>query len=126
MKKIIKNWFEIMFLEGSQSRFNIKRYTRQFKLLKQRLVQGWDDSEVWNLEYTISKFTLPRLKRLKEIQNIHPSNITEEEWSDCVDKMILAFELNIKDFEDGINVEERKKMEDGLLIFAQYYQSLWD
>ena len=37
------------------------------KYKQQRIERGFDDSELWNLDYTIASFVLPRLKRLKEL-----------------------------------------------------------
>ena len=35
----------------------------------QNLTRGWNDSDCWSLDRTITLFTLPRLIRLKEIQH---------------------------------------------------------
>lgn len=45
-------------------------FTKRFwKFLWQRWTRGFDDSETWSLDSTISYFILPRLKRFKEIYN---------------------------------------------------------
>ena len=126
MRKLIKNLFNVMFKEGTYSRFRLRSYTSEFKHYKQRVVRGWDDSDIWSLDYTISQFVLPRLKGLKEQKGCHPNTLTVQEWDDIMDKMILAFELNIKDTDDGIDKEEREQMKKGLALFAKYYCSLWD
>jgi hypothetical protein len=116
-----------MFKEGTYSRFRLRSYTREFKHYFQRLARGWDDSEIWSLDYTISQFVLPRLKGLKKIQHGYPSTLsTMQEWEDIMDKMILAFELNIKIFDDDVSKEERELMQEGLDLFAEYYCGLWD
>ena len=81
-------------------------------------------SELWNLDYTIAKFIYPRLKAFKEIVNTHPCDISFEEWKYTLDKMILAFELLCKD--NWYDDNEQIKINEGLNLFAKYYQHLWD
>ena len=91
--------------------------------------------ELWNLDMTITKFVLPRLKLFREKVDSYPIRFeTEDEWYDILDKMILAFEhLNNDDFrvdtsdpnwrekEDRCNAE----IKEGLNLFAEYYRGLW-
>ena len=80
--------------------------------------------DLWNLDYTIAKFIYPRLKAFKEIINTHPSDMSFEEWKNTLDKMILAFELLCLD--KWCDDEEQNKINEGLKLFAEYYQHLWD
>ena len=112
-----------MFHSGTSGRYNLRLYKREFVYYWQRLTRGWDDSELWNLDNTISEFVLPRLKRFKAYQDCHPSYMTEEEWDQNLDKMILAFENNLEDFPTK---EQDKQAEEGLALFAKYYVHLWD
>jgi len=48
------------------------------KFKEQREERGFDDTEVYNLDSTIARFILPRLKRYKELNNIVPTDLTEE------------------------------------------------
>lgn len=103
---------------------------------RQRLERGFDDTEVWNLDYTFAKFVLPRLKRFKEVNQGYPATMTYEEWDECLDRMIYAFE-NI-DYDDksydGIewfNMPQEardavvEKVNEGLDLFRRHYFSLW-
>lgn len=95
---------------------------------KQREERGWDDTEVWNLDYSISSFILPRLKVFRKIHHGHPSNLSENEWEEYLDKMILAFELNLS-YEDlaSDDLEEKEsEIKEGLALFAEYFNQLWD
>ncbi len=112
-----------MFHSGTSSRYNLRLYKREFRYYGQRLTRGWDDSELWNLDNTISEFVLPRLKRFKAYQHSHPSYMTKEEWDGVLDQMILAFENNLIDFPSR---EQDKQVEEGLTLFAKYYVHLWD
>lgn len=80
--------------------------------------------ELWGLDYTIAKFVCPRLKAFKKICDSYPSNLSSfKEWQETLDKMILAFELL---YEDRLySDEEQIKINEGLKLFAEYYQYLW-
>ena len=43
-----------------------------------------------------------------------------EEWHEVVDKMIYSFEQIEKDSSDRVKIEE------GLQLFAKYFEDLWD
>ena len=48
---------------------------------RQRIERGFDDTELWNLDTTLLKFLLPRLKEFKKQTNSYPSNVESfEEW----------------------------------------------
>ena len=47
--------------------------------------------ETWNLDYTIAKFVLPRLKLFKKLNNGYPGREgmeTKEKWDEALNKMI--------------------------------------
>lgn len=52
-------------------------------------------SELWDLDYNIAKYLLPRLKAFKKNTMSTPASLTEEEWDDILGKMIIAFEYII-------------------------------
>ena len=97
--------------------------------------------EVWNLDYTISEWIVPRLKLFKERKHSYPCNLTSEEWDVILDKIILAFELGGQDpldlyddiFWKDMNKYNKKveedyiaKINEGLDLFKEYYLDLWD
>lgn len=88
------------------------------KFIKQHQEQGWDDTYTWNLDSAIIKFTLPKLKRFKEVSRCHPGSITEEQWDTILEKMIIGFEL----FLDGKNGPE---VEEAFELFFDYFFDLW-
>lgn len=103
----------------------IKESDQRWKVFQQqRLERGFDDSETWSLESTISRFIEPRLKAFKECCIGYPSDIdSQEEWLEILDKMIKAFELiNTKDFPE---VEENEMIDEGLDLFRKYFHHLW-
>ena len=107
----------------------------------QRLTRGFDDSELWSLDYTVSKFVLPRLKEFRKDLMGTPAQflpdkwpITDEEekaaikaWEDTIDKMIHAFELHLKDGEgELLELPQYDEIDEGMALFAKYYMNLWD
>lgn len=100
---------------------------REKAFAKQRLKHGFDDSETWALNTAIARFTLPRLKRFKEISPCVPGLMSQEEWYQILDGMIEAMELVIRDC-DGhgfLDKKERAKMNAGLKLFAKHFRGLW-
>lgn len=91
----------------------------------QRLERGFDDSETWSLDSTIAKFILPRLIRFKEINAGYPGTVSEQEWDDILDRMILAFSLLASDAAFVTAKEDQEKIDEGLALFAKWYQHLW-
>ena len=88
-----------------------------FRAVWFRIRNGWDSSDTWSLQFTISKFIFPRLKHFKEVTDGIPTKIYEkyrnpnrkvsestklasEEWKKTIDKMILAFQRIIDEDED--------------------------
>lgn len=59
----------------------------------QQLRYGVADSECWSLDYTFTRYMLPRLKHFKKMTRYsHPSDVTPEEWENILDEIIWAFE----------------------------------
>lgn len=54
---------------------------REKEYKDQRLECGFDDTELWNLDSTILRFTLPRLCRFKEVTFGYPPDFESlEHW----------------------------------------------
>lgn len=100
---------------------------------KQRLERGFDDSETWSLDSTITNFILPRLKCFKDNHCGYPGSLTDEKWNDILNKMVMAFEY-LNDEKLGVdnnlsykecNEERDKVINRGLRLFCKYYSALW-
>ena len=86
---------------------------------KQRIERGFDDTELWNLDSTILKFVLPRLKRFKECTIGYPSSFnTYEEWIACLEKMINSIEAILEDSHEEADFE-------GFELFKEHFFHLW-
>jgi hypothetical protein len=76
----------------------------------QNLTRGWNDSDVWSLDHTIAEFTLPRLRRFKEVLHGHPcfEDLPEDapvedgmkRWKDIIDKIIFSLDCIVRDNDD--------------------------
>ena len=104
---------------------NVRLIKRWFKHFWQRRTQGWDDSETFSLEYTTSKWFLPRLKRFKELNFGNPAEITFEKWNEILADMIYAHEYSINQFDLDYSKVDWKRVERGFKLFGEYYRDLW-
>jgi len=99
---------------------------RRIKFLIQRICRGWDDSDLWSLDHSITKYVLPRLKRFKKVNIGHPGNLTPEQWDAILDEMIWFFELNLAPWDLFLNEEDQKRYDKAGKYFMEYFNSLWD
>lgn len=100
---------------------------RAFKHWWQRLTRGFDDSETWNLDITISRYTLPRLKRYKEIANeiIDWSFYDKEEGCNILGELIWYHELIVAGKEFPEDKEGVDRYERASKLWGKYYLALW-
>lgn len=90
---------------------------RQALWADQRATRGFDNTELWNLDTTFSKFVLPRLKAFKD------TGYESAEMVGELDKMIAAFQA-IVDGKHFIGVGN--DIEVGLKSFHDNFFSLWN
>lgn len=98
---------------------------RKKKLKKQLKKRGFDDSETWNLDSTISRFIYPRLLRFVEVNNGYPNGLTEEKWNKILGKMSLAFLPEPENYDTEEYTTWRKNRKKGLKLFTKYFDQLW-
>jgi len=97
---------------------------REPQFREQRFERGFDDSETWSLRDSIGNFTLPRLKRYREI--VQDAIEDQDGFFAEIDKAIIAFELLVRD--DGafiLNEEEKKQYVEGMESYHKIFLSLW-
>jgi hypothetical protein len=85
--------------------------------------------EVWDLDFTLAKYIMPRLIKFKEVNKMsYPASFSSiEEWHSVIDKMIWSFDKVLKDDYTTENYEEEyKKYLEGMNLFADYFGHLWD
>ena len=111
----------------------IRKLYRRFSNFIQKITKGYSYYDLLSLDCTIADFILPRLKAYKEQNMGHPSNLSEEEWGIILDKMIYSFEscsskeaFSYKfDYSSTEYLEHRKRVEEGLKLFGEYFEALW-
>jgi hypothetical protein len=119
----------------------------------QRRTRGFDDSELWSLDYTMCKFMAPRLRALQEMVNGYPSdllygeNFSEEAfqafhalpveeqqrrsaetmalWKEMLGKMARAMELWVEN-DTWLEDDQKREWEEGMELFHKYLFGLWD
>lgn len=95
---------------------------RRIRWIWQKITRGFTDCDLWDLDHTIAKFVLPRLKAFKKQLHGYPSGLDEKQWDAIIGKMIVAFEHIIKE-DDWTHAKE---VDEGLELFGLYFQNLWD
>ncbi len=106
-------------------RRTITKIKRFFRRNFFRLRHGFNYEDCWNLDYSLAKWLLPRLKHLKANNCGYPWGMTIEEWEIILGKMVVAFELILED-DFWLIPEEKAKVEEGLDLFRKHFHNLWD
>ena len=106
---------------------NIKDTPRQIKWFLQRHIRGWDDTNIWSLDYGLAKWFLPQLLKFREYYGGIPAYIASKyedkkdhklskkawgkatkEYEEMIDKIIWSFKYILAD----IGGSEYKKYAD--------------
>jgi hypothetical protein len=90
----------------------------------QRLTRGWDDSETWNLDYTVAKLMAPRIRRYKELAMSHPSTLTEEEWDTILGKVLWSFDYILDEDRDNFLPESAKMTSREMDILCPWFKKV--
>jgi len=127
---------------------------KKVKYFFQEHVNGYNETDPWNMAWYIARKALPPLKHMRnnfhgtsiryhkdekdgkdgtvvELNNVVPGpdseSLTEQEWRDVLDDIIFAFEYQLKkDDLDYYNKKDMQRQKRGLKLFSIYYNNLWD
>jgi hypothetical protein len=103
-----------------------------------RLRRGFWPDECWNLDTTIARFLVPRLKHFRANLNGYPADLDEKLWDKYLRRMTWSFEWAAADTDTKgwwakrycLDPQHRKRVdkryEAGMQLFAKYYSGLWD
>ena len=121
--------------------YKIQDWLRSLKWWLQKKRRGWSDLELWNLDDTVSKWIVPRLKAFRANTIGCPPDMEFTDWQIEIGEMIFGFEFDgpewyeknvfpIKD-QDAKNAKIKeyidlcKRAEDGRILFAKRFDHLW-
>jgi hypothetical protein len=79
------------------------------KYKKQRDERGFDDTETWHLDKSLTLFLIPRLKRFIELNNGFPSGQTEESFNEKLNFILKSFEEYYYNENDEVSLELEKE-----------------
>ena len=79
------------------------------KYKKQRDERGFDDTETWHLDKSLTFFLIPRLKRFIELNNGFPSGQTEESFNEKLNFILKSFEEYYYNENDEVSLELEKE-----------------
>ena len=103
---------------------DIQTFVRTLRRKIENKRVGFDTRDIWELDVRLAEWLVPRLIYLRNNSHGYPDELTEEGWIDALDSMIYSFEL-VLDSPYDYQETQRIKQE-GLLLFAFYYDYLWD
>ena len=76
---------------------------------KQRDERGFDDTETWHLDKSLTLFLIPRLKRFIELNNGFPSGQTEESFNEKLNFILKSFEEYYYNENEEVSLELEKE-----------------
>jgi hypothetical protein len=132
--QVISDFFSgVKCIINSQRKRGLNLIERSFFHLYQRVVYGFDDSETWSLMDGIAKYSLPRLKRFREIHGGTPVNLTKEKWNFILDEIIWMMEIYSSDdstwslYNDDFEIRKNnlRRLRRAERYFAYYFGHLW-
>jgi hypothetical protein len=121
MSKVDPKQIEVPNINFSLDMGLSEKRAERFK--EQRLSRGFDDSEWYNLNYTIASFIRPRLCAFKENTISYPIGLTPERWKRILNQMIKAFSLVEDDTVESKRQQNTVRV--GLRLFSQFFLDLW-
>lgn len=110
----------------------------------QRRTRGWDDSEIWSLDYTFAEWILPRLTKLRDIKKDRfiascffrgegrgpHGNADEKQTQQASDRQHKIYTEMIEGFQLLVDSKEHdpasaKKITRAFDLFSKYSGTLW-
>lgn len=87
--------------------------------------RGYAHSDCWNLDTYIAEVLAGGIKDIKETTIGYPFESSEEEWSQILEELAAGFEYYYKNKFDDDNYAITKKINKTLILFSEWFQSLW-
>ena len=101
----------------------------EVKMKFQLFSKGYNERMVYSFCDYMTDLNLKLLKDLKKTKHGFPSQLTEKKWDKILGQMIEGFEAQVTS-RDVFTVKEYnkldKKFKDGMKLYVEYYNNLWD
>jgi hypothetical protein len=106
----------------------LKSFLRAFRYAKQRIMRGWADCDVWEMNAHITAVISGMLKTLAETDNGYSSKFScYEEWINELERVsALASVLSEKTFDGAFDDEIREEKEAVFDFIKNHFTELWD
>ena len=111
--------------------FIIKDWKYEVKWAYQRIIRGYDDRALWNLEYHLAKVIKEVTFQMAENSNGYPHRVgSEKKWKQILLDISFGFGSYIEMDWFISNQKEYKVLDrefkKGMKLFAEYFKGLWD
>lgn len=98
---------------------------RQEQWKKEREIYGFDEKDIWNLDYTFALWIYPRLKMYQKYNCGFPSNMTKDSWNNILQEMIDGFEAYLLDDLYPKKEDTCEKFNKSMKLFSENIGDLW-
>lgn len=97
---------------------------------KNKNLWGKENKELWDFDYTIAKFILPRLKTFRKVTDTYPGEFKNlKQWKRTLKKIIAGFEAVVLPYKKNdtlVDFSKRQKtIKRGLKLFSKHFGDLW-
>lgn len=98
-----------------------------YKYKEQRKLRGFDDSELWDLDITIAKFVLPRLKRFIECTTAYPAQeySSLEEYKKDLNEIVWYLESIVIGDDETTDAPNQTRIEHAKDLIRNLLFTLW-
>lgn len=116
--------------------------SRRKKMRKFKRKYGFEYSDTWNLDYTISAFILPRIAFLRDHHYGHPTRLckfaedgytvlnseeADKEWTEILNTIVEGLYLYIStDIVTHFTPEQEETWKKARTYLMEYWENLWD
>lgn len=103
---------------------------RKLKIIWQKLTRGFSDEEMWELDVTMSKWLLPRIRHWNKTRHGYFNGLTEKQTDKVVANIIESLEFNasggVYDYTKRGYLKKLEKHAKGLRLLGEYWTQFWD
>ena len=137
-----------------KGKWKVYYFFRDLKFAWQQARRGYNESDVWNINFWFIEHIIPLLEEMNSNRQGHPSDMTDLEWEETIQTMLDGFRLYKKYYIDWdgeplpqdkwipvawakdppryvkkrytFNSKEEEIFQNALTLFHKYFYNLWD